>query len=123
MLSSMAPTVVVKNGKPFMIVGSPGGGTIITTVFQVITNVIDFKMNIQEAVDAPRVHHQWLPDTLYYESRGLPRDVVDNLISRGHNVAERSGTQGEAEAILIDLEKGLIYGASDPRGNGEAVGY
>lgn len=123
MLSSMAPTVVLKNGKPFMIVGSPGGGTIITTVFQVITNVIDFKMNIQEAVDAPRVHDQWLPDTVYYERRGLPIDVVENLRARGHNVAERSGTHGEAEAILIDLEKGLIYGASDPRGYGEAVGY
>lgn len=123
MLSSMTPTIVVKKGRPFMVVGSPGGGTIITTVFQILVNVIDFKMDIQEAVDVPRIHHQWLPDTLLFEKRGLPIDVVENLRSLGHNVVEREGTQGRIEAILIDREKGLIHGSSDPRGYGEAVGY
>jgi gamma-glutamyltranspeptidase/glutathione hydrolase len=123
MLSSMAPTIVLKDGKPFLTVGSPGGPTIISTVFQVIVNVIDFKMNIQEAVDAPRIHHQWFPDTLYYEKRSLPIDVIDILRSMGQHVVERSGYQGMAEAILVDQKKGLIFGASDPRGDGDAVGY
>ena len=123
MLSSMTPAIVLKNGKPFMVVGSPGGPTIITTVLQIVTNVIDFKLKIQEAVDATRIHHQWLPDTLYYEEHGLPIDVVENLRAKGHNVVEREGTQGRVDAILIDHEKGLIYGVSDPRGYGEAVGY
>jgi gamma-glutamyltranspeptidase/glutathione hydrolase len=123
MLSSMAPTIVLKDGKPFIVVGSPGGATIITTIMQVIVNVIDFGMNIQEAVDAPRVHHQWLPDTLFYEKRALPIDVLENLQLKGHVVAERRGSVGRAEAILIDDKKGLIFGASDSRGYGEAVGY
>lgn len=123
MLSSMTPTIVVKKGRPFMVVGTPGGGTIITTVLQILVNVIDFKMDFQEAVDAPRIHHQWLPDTLLFEKRGLPIDVVENLRALGHIVVELEGTYGRVEAILIDHQKGLIYGSSDPRGHGEAVGY
>ncbi|CUT05334.1 gamma-glutamyltransferase, partial [Candidatus Kryptobacter tengchongensis] len=122
MLSSMTPTIVLKNGKPFLVLGSPGGSTIITSVLQVILNIIDFEMNIQEAVDAPRVHHQWYPDEVYYEKRGLPLDVIENLKKRGHKLVERHGFQGEVQAILID-ENGIKYGAADPRGYGFAMGY
>lgn len=122
MLSSMTPTIVLKNAKPFLVLGSPGGSTIITSVLQVILNVIDFEMNIQEAVDAPRIHHQWYPDEIYYERRGLPFDVVENLKKRGHKLVERHGFQGEVQAILID-ENGVKYGSADPRGYGFAMGY
>ena len=121
MLSSMTPTIVVKDGKPFMVIGTPGGTTIITTVMQVICNVIDFGMNIQEAVDAPRIHHQWLPDVTYYERRGLSSDTVDKLESMGHKLQQRRGTSGLAEGIIN--ETGFFYGASDSRGYGLAVGY
>lgn len=123
MLSAMTPTIVVKDSQPFLVIGTPGGSTIITTVLQVILNVIDHKMNIQEAVDAPRVHHQLLPDTLYYEKRGLPQDVAENLVKHGYAVRERSGYRGLAEGIVIDKKKGLLYGATDPRGYGGAIGY
>ena len=123
MLSSMTPTIVLKDDKPFMVVGSPGGSTIITTVLQVIMNVIDHKMNISQAIDAPRVHHQWLPDTLYYEKYGLAKDVIENLERHGYYVRQRRGTQGMAEGILIDRKDSVLYGASDPRGTGAAVGY
>ena len=122
MLSSMTPTIVLKNGKPFLVLGSPGGSTIITSVLQVILNVIDFGMNIQEAVDSPRIHHQWYPDRIFFERRGLPRDVIENLEKRGHKLVERDGYQGEVQAILID-ENGVKYGAVDPRGYGLAMGY
>jgi gamma-glutamyltranspeptidase/glutathione hydrolase len=122
MLSSMTPTIVLKNGKPFLVLGSPGGSTIITSVLQVILNVVDFGMNIQEAVDSPRIHHQWYPDQIFFERRGLPRDVIENLERRGHKLVERVGYQGEVQAILID-ENGVKYGAVDPRGYGLAMGY
>jgi len=123
MLSSMTPTIVVKNGKPFMVIGTPGGTTIITTVMQVICNVIDFGMNIQEAIDAPRIHHQWSPDLTYYEKRGLSFDTIEKLTSMGHHLQERRGTSGLAEGIIIDSERGIYYGATDPRGYGLAAGY
>ncbi|MEK6754768.1 MAG: gamma-glutamyltransferase [Bacteroidota bacterium] len=123
MLSSMTPTIVLRGGQPFMVLGSPGGATIITTVLQVLLNVVEHRMNIAEAIDAPRVHHQWLPDTLIYEKRGLPIDVLDNLDRRGYHLRERGGTQGRVEGIMIDREKKLLYGATDPRGYGAAVGY
>jgi gamma-glutamyltranspeptidase / glutathione hydrolase len=122
MLSSMTPTIVLKNGKPFLVLGSPGGSTIITSVLQVILNVVDFGMNIQEAVDSPRIHHQWYPDQIFFERRGLPKDVIENLERRGHKLVERAGYQGEVQAILID-ENGVKYGAVDPRGYGLAMGY
>jgi gamma-glutamyltranspeptidase/glutathione hydrolase len=122
MLSSMTPTIVLKNGKPFLVLGSPGGSTIITSVLQVILNVVDFGMNIQEAVDSPRIHHQWYPDQIFFERRGLPKDVIENLERRGHKLVERVGYQGEVQAILID-ENGVKYGAVDPRGYGLAMGY
>ena len=123
MLSSMTPTIVLKDNKPFMVIGTPGGSTIMTTVLQVIVNVIDFHMTIQEAVDAPRVHHQWLPDRIMYEERGLSADAVENLRKMGHAVRMRENTTGLAEGILFDRERGLLLGATDPRGYGDAVGY
>ncbi|NUN69152.1 MAG: gamma-glutamyltransferase [Bacteroidetes bacterium] len=123
MLSSMTPTIVTKDGKPFMVIGTPGGTTIITTVMQVICNVIDFEMNIQQAIDAPRIHHQWSPDMTYFERRGLSADTADKLRSMGHTLNERRGSSGLAEGIIIDTERGLLFGATDPRGYGLAAGY
>ena len=80
MLSSMAPTIVVRNDRPYIVLGARGGSRIPTSVAQIISNVIDYGMTIQEAVDAPRVHHQWIPDTLLYEKRALQADVVRNLV-------------------------------------------
>lgn len=123
MLSSMTPTIVLKDGAPFMVIGTPGGTTIITTVMQVICNVIDFGMNIRQAIDAPRIHHQWIPDTVYYEKRGLSMDTVEKLHVMGHTLSEREGTSGLAEGIIIDTIHGILYGAADPRGYGTASGY
>ncbi len=120
-LSSMTPTIVFYQGRPFMILGSPGGPRIITSVLQVICNVIDYGMNIQAAVDAPRIHHQWHPDKLCLED-GIPADVIQNLVARGHDVVP-GGNWGAVEAILIDLQTGLIYGGSDSRTEGAAKGY
>ncbi len=119
MLSSMSPTIVLKNGKPFLITGSPGGSKIITTTLQVILNVIDHDMNIQEAVNAVRIHHQWLPDQIRIE-KGLNLDTIKLLTSMGHKVVVKN-TMGDASSILI--KNGLYYGASDPRRFGVALGY
>ncbi len=126
MLSSMTPTIVLNNDKPFLIVGSPGGSTIITTVLQVIINCIDFKMGIRQAVDLPRIHHQWLPDTLIYEKHSINKDTAEKLQSMGYklsDVANSFGKLGVVEGILIDAETNIIYGASDPRSSGSAEGY
>ena len=120
-LSSMTPTIVLKNNKPFLIVGSPGGSTIITTTMQTILNVIDHKMNIKEAVCAPRFHSQWLPDVIQIEPRGLAEDVLTNLRSRGHSIIYRGGYIGEANCIMI-TEEGF-FGGGDCRGETAAVGY
>ena len=113
-LSSMSPTIVLKDGKLFMVVGSPGGSRIITTVLQVISNVIDYDMNISEAVDAPRVHMQWVPDELRIEPHGLAQDVINNLAAMGYKVVVRP-PMGEVNAILVDQKTGLLTGAHDPR--------
>lgn len=123
MLSSMAPTILVKNNEPFMVIGSPGGSTIITTVLQVIVNVVDFGMTIQEAVDAPRIHHQWLPDKVFYEKGALTEEAITTLKGMGHILEERRGTQGLAEGLLFDAQKKTIVGASDRRGYGAAAGW
>ncbi len=122
MLSSMSPTIVAKDGKPVLIVGSPGGRTIINTVLQVLLNVLDHGMNVAEAVAAGRVHHQWLPDDLRVERWGLSPDTERLLTAKGHRLVPR-GSQGRAHVILIDPESGMRYGASDPRAfNGSAAG-
>ncbi|MCX6133682.1 MAG: gamma-glutamyltransferase [Ignavibacteriales bacterium] len=123
MLSAMTPTIVLKEGKPYLVLGSPGGSTIITSVLQVIMNVLDHRMNVGEANDAPRFHHQWLPDTLQSERFGFSKDVIENLEKRGYNVRPRGGTLGRVEAIMIDQKNGFLYGSTDPRGYGAAVGY
>ncbi len=120
-LSSMTPTLVFYQGRPFMVVGSPGGPRIITTVLEVISNVIDHGLDIQEAIDAPRAHHQWKPDKLFLED-GIPFDVQENLFRYGHDVSTGGNWSG-AQCILIDLETGLLYGGTDSRQEGAAKGY
>ena len=123
MLSAMTPTVVEDpEGRLLMVVGTPGGSTIITTVFQVISNVVDFGMSLPRAVNAPRVHHQHLPDRIQYERGGLPAPVVDSLRAMGHEVEERDGHSGDVKAILV-LPGGALAGYADPRRGGLAAGY
>jgi len=122
MLSSMSPTIILKDGKAFMVVGSPGGSTIATVVLQVILNVLDFKMDIQQAIDMPRIHHQWLPDEIYYENFGLSYDVIHSLQNKGYKFGEIR-TLGRCEGILVDFENKIFFGATDPRGYGSVIGY
>ncbi|HEX7084748.1 MAG TPA: gamma-glutamyltransferase [Vicinamibacterales bacterium] len=121
MLSSMTPTIVVKDGATRLVLGSPGGSRIITTVLQVILNVIDHGMTVQEAVDAPRFHHQWQPDSIRLERLGFPEDVVTALTAMGHATTVNDD-MGDVHAIMID-DTGLRLGASDPRMDGRTVGY
>jgi gamma-glutamyltranspeptidase/glutathione hydrolase len=119
-LSSMTPTIVLKDDSPFLILGSPGGSTIITTVMQNILNVIIHDMNIQEAVSSPRVHSQWLPDMVFHEKNGLSKEIIEELKNMGHDVRMRSSI-GEANGIMIN-EKGF-WGGPDSRGENTAIGY
>ena len=122
MLSAMTPTLVLgPEGALRIVTGTPGGSTIITTVFQAISNVVDFGMNVVDAVHAPRVHHQHLPDQIQYERNGLRPAVVAELEAMGHAVSERSGVSGDVQMIVI--EDGRITGWSDPRRGGKAIGY
>ena len=123
-LSAMTPTIVLrKDGSLWFTIGSPGGPTIINTVLCVITNVIDYDMNIQQAIDAPRIHHQWLPDELTGEPYGLSGDTQRALTARGHALAKQR-TLGDAEGIMIEEKTGTRLGATDPRrSDGQAVGY
>lgn len=125
MNSSMTPTIVTKDGQLFLVIGAPGGGRIITGVMQAILNVIDFGMNVQDAVDAPRIHHQWQPDRLYTE-RGISPDTVALLKAKGHNV--ETNTFGVARVEAIHIETGAdgkrrLAGGSDGRADGKASGY
>ena len=122
-LSAMTPTIVLKDGQVYFAVGSPGGPTIINTVLQVIVNVIDFKMNIQQAIDTPRFHHQWMPDQVRWEPYGLNVDTRRALEKKGHVFAEKPGFMGDAEGIMIDAKTKMRLGASDPRLGGVPVGY
>ena len=126
MLSSMTPTIILKDGEPYIVIGSPGGSKIITTVLQVVLNCVDFDMNIREAIEASRIHHQWLPDSLYYESSALTENVKTELTQMGYalfNDGSEPRILGIAEGIMIDNRNKIIYGASDPRGGGLAMGY
>jgi gamma-glutamyltranspeptidase/glutathione hydrolase len=119
-LSSMTPTIVFKEGEPFLVTGSPGGSRIITTTLQIILNVVDHGMNIAEATAAPRVHHQWLPDELRVEE-GMSPDTLALLRARGHEIAVKNA-MGSTQSIL-KTEEGLT-GASDPRSPGAlTLGY
>ncbi|WP_095198279.1 gamma-glutamyltransferase [Mesorhizobium carmichaelinearum] len=132
-LSSMSPTIVARDGKPFMVIGSPGGSRIITITLEAIVNVIDHGMNIQEAIDAPRIHHQWLPDTVYVEPFGLSPDTEKLLAGMGYHLDLGGQTWGQAAGILVggkslaEIEKGggaRYNGAIDSRAaSGEALGY
>jgi len=123
-LSAMTPTFVLrKDGTLWFAVGSPGGPTIINTVLDVITNVVDYGMNIQQAIDAPRIHHQWLPDELVFEPYGLSGDTQNALAARGHKLA-KPRYLGDCEGIMIEEKTGMRLGATDPRrSDGLAVGY
>jgi len=121
-LSSMSPTIVLKDGKVFLVTGSPGGSRIITTTLQVLMNVIDHKMNIAEATLAPRIHHQWLPDELRVEE-GISADTKAILRAKGHDVVVKR-TMGAVQSIMVDPETGVLLGATDLRRTGSSVeGY
>jgi gamma-glutamyltranspeptidase/glutathione hydrolase len=121
MLSSMTPTIIFKEGKPFMVLGSPGGGKIITSVFQTVVNVIDFNMSLKDAIDAPRFHHQWYPDVLQVESGVLDKFTRSQVSQLGHKIKDVSRF-GKIDAILFN-EDGSMTGYSDSRGYGKALGY
>jgi gamma-glutamyltranspeptidase/glutathione hydrolase len=120
-LSAMTPAIVLKDGKLFLVLGSPGGPTIVTTVANVLIGVVDFSLDIAEAVNAPRFHHQWLPDQILVEDRLSP-DTMSVLRSKGHKLAVRH-FWGDGECIMVDPKTGERLGASDGRNNGKAVGY
>ena len=122
-LSAMTPTIVLKDGQFVFAVGSPGGPTIINTVLQVIVNVVDFGMNIQQAIDFPRVHHQWMPDRIQWEPYGLNKDTRAALEKRGQVFAEKPGYIGDAQGVMVEAKTGMRLGASDPRLGGVPVGY
>jgi gamma-glutamyltranspeptidase/glutathione hydrolase len=120
-LSAMAPTIVLKDGRLFLVLGSPGGPRIISTVTNILMGVVDYGMNIQEAVNAPRFHHQWLPDNIYVE-QDFPGPTVKSLEAMGHRVEARDHWS-DGECIMVDPKSGERWGASDKRHNGRAIGF
>lgn len=120
MLSSMTPTIITRDDKLYMVLGSPGGSTIITSVFQTLINVTEYGMDMQQAVDAPRFHHQWMPDLIYYEE-GTDSLLIQELESMGHRTRLRSPI-GRVDAIRL-LPGGILEGGADPRGDDTASGY
>ena len=120
MLSSQTPTILAKDGKVFLVTGSPGGRTIINTVLNIVVNVVDYEMPIQQAVDSPRSHHQWFPDELKFEGAKLHPETVKALQSMGHRVT--SARQGDAHSIWINPKTGVAIGAADKRLSGKVAG-
>jgi gamma-glutamyltranspeptidase/glutathione hydrolase len=120
MLSSMAPTLVLKKGRPYLVLGSPGGSKIITTVAEALINAVRFGSHPKQVAEQPRFHHQWLPDELYLEEGAFDINVIQELIRRGHNVIERA-PYGDLQMVVID-EHGMMIPISDPRGRGTADG-
>ena len=122
MLSSMTPTILARESQVFLVVGSLGARTIINTVLLTILNVVDFGMNVQQAIDAPRFHHQWLPDRIQHERFGLSPDTMELLRAKGHELREVEA-QGVAEAILYNTRENLLEGGTDRRApDGAAIG-
>jgi len=122
MLSSMTPTIVELNGKLSMVLGSPGGPTIITSVLQTLLNFYEFEYDMQESVDASRFHHTWLPDKIFYEKNTFSKMVKDNLLNKGYTLNPNYSTIGRVDAIHIDENK-IFYGGEDKRGDDKSIGY
>ena len=123
MLSSMSPTIISKKGKPYLIIGSPGGRTIISTVFQTILCVLEYKMPIKKAIEVLKIHHQWMPNKLIYESDLISIDTLKNLVEMGHKVSATKQL-GRLMGILCPLEEEIYIGASDSSSpDGGAIGY
>ncbi len=122
MLSAMTPTIVEKDGKLYMVVGTPGGSTIITSVYQTILNVLEHGMTMQQSVNALKFHHQWLPDKIVFEAGAFKDQTIKTLQSRGYNMEQQSNTLGRMDCILVRPD-GTLEGASDPRSDDTSVGY
>lgn len=122
MLSSMTPTIVEKDGKLLMVVGTPGGSTIITSVYQTILNVTDHKMSMQQAVNALKFHHQWLPDRTVFEPNALTENALKGLRNKGFEIDQQKGTLGRMDCIMVHPD-GTLEGASDPRADNTSLGF
>jgi gamma-glutamyltranspeptidase/glutathione hydrolase len=118
----MAPTIVLKDGKLLMVLGSPGGPRIISTVANILMGVVDYGLDIQQAVNAPRFHHQWQPDEIDIERTGISPDTIKLLQGRGHKI-KAQGYWSDGECIAVDPKTGELLGAPDGRGGGKAAGY
>ena len=125
MLSSQTPTIIARNGQVVLVTGSPGGRTIINTSLNVVLNVLEFQMDLPDAVHAPRLHHQWLPDRIRFEGVSDPQfeETVRSLRARGHVLEERARRQGDAHSILVDQQRGVLLGVADTRLSGKASGF
>ncbi|MCP9763048.1 gamma-glutamyltransferase [Lacihabitans soyangensis] len=122
MLSSMTPTIVEKDGKLFMVVGTPGGSTIMTSVYQTILNVTEHKMTMQQAVNALKFHHQWLPDRTVFEANAFSEKTLEKLRGKGYIMDQQKGTLGRMDCIMVHPD-GKLEGASDPRADNTSIGY